>query len=554
MNIIDQQHAGIKNAWHKSPLYAALLIIAPFIATSAHSHGDQHAAGEQLGSINFPVSCSEEASQQVTKGVALLHHMTYEGANAAFSQATEVDSNCAMGYWGQAMALIHPLWSDPPSEAEFKRGKTLINKANSIGKKTDREHAYISALGTYFNEGKQRTEKINLASLEKGWEKVYQQFPDDLEAASFYALSQLSTANPTDKKYTKQIRAGKIAEQIVMQNPDHPGAHHYLIHAYDYPELSDKALKVARSYGKIAPDIPHALHMPTHIFTRLGYWNDSISMNKRSAAAALNKPVGEAISLHYSHALDYLAYAHLQRGEDNKAQQILDTLGMVDGDLQVHIATAYTLAAVPARMALERQRWADAAALTPRTPSSYPWDKFPAAEAITHFARALGAAHTGNKAIARDALNNLARLQRITAATSAYWASQVEIQRLSAQAWIEYLDGNRIKGLQIMRRAASLETETEKHPVTPGEVLPARELLADMLLDMGRYQKAQFEYEAALQRSANRFNSLYGAARTADLGGDKIKAAFYYKELTEIAANDAEREQLIFARDYLAKN
>lgn len=554
MNIIDQQHTGIKNAWHKTPFYAALLIIAPFIATSAHSHGDQHAAGEQLGSINFPVSCSEEASQQVTKGVALLHHMTYEGANAAFSQATEVDSNCAMGYWGQALALIHPLWSDPPNEVEFEQGETLINKAKSIGKKTDREHAYISALEAYFNEGRQRSEKINLASLEKGWEKVYQQFPEDLEAASFYALSQLSTANPTDKSYSKQISAGKIAEQIVMRNPDHPGAHHYLIHAYDYPELSDKALKVARSYGKIAPDIPHALHMPTHIFTRLGYWNDSISMNKRSAAAALKKPTGGVISLHYPHALDYLAYAHLQRGEDKKAQQILDTLGMVDGDLQVHIATAYTLAAVPARMALERQRWADAAALTPKTPSSYPWDKFPAAEAITHFARALGAAHTGNKAIARDALNNLARLQRITAETSAYWASQVEIQRLSAQAWIEYLDGNQIKGLQIMRRAASLETETEKHPVTPGEVLPARELLADMLLDMGHYQKAQVEYEAALQRSANRFNSLYGAARTADLGGDKTKAAIYYKELTEIAANDAEREQLIFAREYLAKN
>jgi len=554
MNIINQQHTGTKNAWHKTPLYAALLIIAPFIATSAHSHGDQQAYGEQLGSINFPVSCNTEASQQVTKGVALLHHMTYEGANTAFSQATEVDSNCAMGYWGQAMALIHPLWSDPPSETEFKQGKTLVNKAKTTGNKTDREHAYISALEAYFSEGRQRSEKINLASLEKGWQKVYQQFPNDLEAASFYALSQLSTASPTDKSYSKQIRAGKIAEQIVMKNPDHPGAHHYVIHAYDYPELSDKALEVARSYGKIAPDIPHALHMPTHIFTRLGYWNDSISMNKRSAAAALNKPVGGAISLHYSHALDYLAYAHLQRGEDNKAQQILDTLGMVDGDLQVHIATAYTLAAVPARMALERQRWGDAAALTPRTPSSYPWDKFPAAEAITHFARALGAAHTGNKAVARDALNNLARLQRKTAETSTYWASQVEIQRLSAQAWIEYMDGNQIKGLQIMRRAANLETETEKHPVTPGEVLPARELLADMLLDMGRYQKAQVEYEAALQRSANRFNSLYGAARTADLGGNKTKAAFYYKELTEITANDAEREQLIFAREYLAKN
>jgi len=294
--------------------------------------------------------------------------------------------------------------------------------------------------------------------------------------------------------------------------------------------------------------------MPTHIFTRLGYWQDSINMNKRSAAAALKYPVGNAASLHYAHALDYLAYAYLQRGKDKKAQQVLNTLNTIDRELQTHIAAAYTLAAIPARMALERKHWTDAVTLKPRTPSYFPWDKFPAAEAITHFARALGSAHTGNKKVAMDALDNLAKLQKKTADTSAYWAKQVEIQRLSAEAWIEYQKGNRTKGLDTMQRAANLEATTEKYPVTPGEVLPARELLADMLLDMDRYKQALKEYESALQRSANRFNSLYGAARTAALAGDKNKATFYYKALNEITPNDAEREQLIQARDFLAKN
>jgi len=548
-------------------LYGALLVVATCFVAPAFGQTGQPASdeatavavhnetyGEQLGTVHFPVSCNEVASPHIERGLALLHHMTYEAARAAFVRAIEADPDCAMGYWGQAMTFIHPLWSDPPSEADFKRGQALVSEAKTRGQKTERDRAYIAAVEAYYAEGWNRDETANLASFEEGWEKVYRQFPNDLEAACFYALAHMATADPADKTYTKQKRAGALAEKVLAQVPDHPGAHHYTIHAYDYPALAKEALEVARSYGKIAPEVPHALHMPTHIFTRLGFWQESITMNKRSAAAALKHPVGDAISLHYLHALDYLAYAYLQRAEDKKAKQVLDTLTALKGPFQVHTAASYTFPAVPARLALERQEWTDAASLEPRTPSNYPWDRFPAMEAITHFARALGAARSGNGKRAAQALENLAALRERTAETSAYWAKQVEIQRLSAMAWLKYQEGEQEEALDIMRRAAELEASTEKHPVTPGEILPARELLADMLLDMGRYKEAQAEYEAALERSANRFNSLYGAGRAAELGGNKRKGAFYYKKLVEMTANDTERVRLQRVRTFLAEN
>ncbi len=533
---------------------ATLFLIAIVFVPGGAVTGLVDDYGDQLGTVHFPVSCNEAASRHIERGLALLHHMTYEGARAAFAAATKSDSDCAMGHWGQAMTLIHPLWSDPPSEADFKRGHVLVNEAKIRTRQTERERAYMAAVEAYYAGGWNRDETANLASFEEGWKRVYRRFSNDPEAACFYALAYMATADPADKTYAKQRRAGALAEKVLTQVSDHPGAHHYIIHAYDYPALAEKALGVARNYGKIAPEVPHALHMPSHIFTRLGFWQESITMNKRSAAAALNHPVGDAISLHYLHALDYLAYAYLQRAEDEKAKHVLDKLAALEGPFQVHTASAYTFAAAPARLALERQKWADAALLEPRTPSNYPWDRYPAMEAITYFARALGAARNGNGQGARQALENLAALHERTKETSAYWARQVEIQRLSAMAWLAYQEGKQEEALNIMRRAAELEASTEKHPVTPGEVLPARELLADMLLDMGRTREAQAEYEAALERSANRFNSLYGASRAAELGGDKRKAAFYYKKLVEMAANDTDREQLQQARAFLAEN
>ncbi|MDJ0687058.1 MAG: hypothetical protein QNJ41_00970 [Xenococcaceae cyanobacterium MO_188.B32] len=510
--------------------------------------------GEQLGTVRFPVSCNELAHQHTERGLALLHHMTYEDARARFALATKADPECAMGYWGQAMSYIHPLWSDPPSRENFVKGQELVDEAKTRGQKTEWEKAYIDAVAAYYSPGWSRDEKPNLVGFEEGWQKVYHEFPEDPEATSIYALAHMGTAEPSDKSYVKQKRAAELAKQVLAEIPNHPGAHHYIIHAYDYPQLAEEALEVARSYGKIAPEIPHALHMPSHIFTRLGLWQESIAMNKRSADAALKHPVGEKISLHYPHALDYLAYAYLQRAEDTQAKYVLDLIKNIEDPVQPHVASAYTLTSLPARLALEQQKWTDAISLQPRVPRDYPWNQFPAMEAITHFARALGAARSGNETIARQALDELALLRDRAAETSAYWGKQIEIQRLAAKAWLIYQEGDRQEALEVMREAAEMEASTEKHPVTPGEILPASELLADMLLEEGRYQEAQTAYLNVLKRSPNRFNSLYGAGRAAELKGNDNQANFYYRKLIEITDPEAERERLQYVRDFLAKN
>jgi tetratricopeptide (TPR) repeat protein len=523
------------------------------VAEASEIHKDTY--GDQLGTVKFPMSCSDTAKPFVERGLALLHHMTYEGAKAAFTAATRKDPDCAMGYWGQAMTYIHPLWSDAPSKEDFERGRALVGEAKTRGQKTDRENAYIAAVRAYYEKGWNKIETANLQNFEAGWENVYRRFPQDIEAACFYALAHMATASPADKTYTKQKQAGTIAKKVLAQVSDHPGAHHYLIHAYDYPPLAPKALNAAHSYGQIAPDIPHALHMPTHIFTRVGLWQESIIMNKRSAAAALKHPAGSEVSLHYPHALDYLVYAYLQQADDHKARQVMEDLSNPDGSFQTHIAASYSFTAIPARFALERQQWSEAAVLEPRLPNNYPIEKFPAMEAIPYFARALGAARSGNLKIASQALEKLTALHNKAEKTSAYWAKQIEIQRLSATAWIVYQEGRKIEALKIMQKAAELESTTEKHPVTPGEILPARELLADMLLDMGRYSEAQTEYETALKRSPNRFNSLYGAGLSAELGNNKSRAVLYYKKIVEITETvKTDREQLKHAKLYLSQN
>ncbi len=511
--------------------------------------------GDQLGTVQFPMSCRDVAKSQVERGLALLHHMTYDGARAAFVAATRTDPDCAMGYWGQAMTYIHPLWSDAPSKEDFERGQALVGEAGIRGQKTDREKAYIAAVGAYYEQGWNKNESANLQSFETGWENVYRQFPEDIEAACFYSLAHMATANPADKTYTKQKQAGSIAEKVLAQVSDHPGAHHYVIHAYDYPTLASKALDTARSYGQIAPDIPHALHMPTHIFTRVGLWQESIIMNKRSATAALKHPAGSEVSLHYPHALDYLVYAYLQQADDNKARQVMEELLDPDGSFQTHIAASYAFTAIPARFALERQQWAEAAVLESKLPDNYPIENFPAMEAITYFARALGAARSGKVKMANQALEKLTALSKKAEKTSAYWAKQVEILRLSALAWIMYQEDGKEEALNIMQNAAELESLTEKHPVTPGEILPARELLADMLLDMGRFREAQTEYETALNRSPNRFNSLFGAGLAAELRNDKSQAILYYKKIVDITETvKTDREQLKRAHLYLSQN
>ena len=509
--------------------------------------------GNQLGTVQFPMSCSDEARPYVERGVALLHHMTYHGARSSFAAATTIDPDCAMSYWGQAMTYIHPLWSDAPSKGDFETGRLLTEKAKIHGQKTDRETAYIEAVAAYYEQGWNKKETSNLRSFETGWKSVHQTFPEDIEAASFYALAHMATANPGDKTYTKQKQAGTIVEKVLGRVPDHPGAHHYTIHAYDYPVLAPKALNVARSYGEIAPDIPHALHMPTHIFTRMGLWQESIVMNKRSAAAALKHPAGKQISLHYPHALDYLVYAYLQQANDDKAKQVMEEIFDRNGQFQPHIAASYAFTAIPARFALERQQWEEAADLDPKLPDGYDMNDFPAMEAVPYFARALGAARSGQLIKAHQEIEKLTAFQKMAQKASEYWAKQVEILRLTAMAWIRYEEGDKNEALMVMQKAAQLESSTEKHPVPPGKILPAREVLGDMLLDMGRYAEAINEYEIALKRGPNRFNSLYGAGMAAELGGDEKKANSYYLKIIDITDGvDTDREKVKHAKQYIA--
>lgn len=546
----------------------ALLTVAICLGTAVLAYGVQQcvisdkaeagqlcdAYGEQLGTVRLPFVCNNEALPHAIRGLALLHHMTYVGAQKEFAKVAKLDPDSPVGYWGQAMVIIHPLWSDPPNEEEFNQGKAFVAEARKRVGNSAKAKAFVEAVGAYFDEGMNSNEQTNLEAFRTGWQSVHEQFPNDVEATSFYALAHMATAAPSDKSYEKQKEAIAILKPVLEEIPDHPGAHHYTIHASDYPPLASQALSVARSYGQIAPTVPHALHMPTHIFTRRGLWSDSISMNKRSAAAAAKHPAGEKISLHYLHALDYLAYAYLQRSEDSKAKEVENTMNSLSTKLQPHVASAYTLAAVPARIALERQQWGEAAALEARKPESFPWDSFPAMEAIIYYARALGAARSGDGKTARVALAKMQMLQDQAAKSSAYWAKQVEIQRLSAAAWLEYEEGRKKEGLSLMHEAATLEDTTEKHPVTPGEVLPARELYADMLLADGQYKEAEVAYRVALKRSPNRFNSLYGAGRAAELGGDNQAAASYYKQLVKMVGSSADRAQVKNAKAFLKNN
>lgn len=361
-----------------------------FIVAKGHSNDrSPEPYGQEIGTVHLPSSYGAAVDAHLKRGLALLHHMTYEDAREEFAAAFEENANCSLALWGQAMTFIHPLWSDPPNKEEFAAGKDLIAKAKALNPKATIEQAYIQAVDSYYAAGQSAEEMPNLAAFEEGWNNAYHEFPDDLEVACFYALAHMAIADPADKTYARQRRAGAVAEAVLEEEPNHPGGHHYTIHAYDYPELAHLALDVARSYGNIAPEIPHALHMPTHIFTRLGLWQDSITMNLRSAAAAVKHPVDGSISLHYPHALDYLAYAYLQLGDDTNAERIQDQLISKEGPYQEHVAAAYALAAVPARLALERRHWADAASIQPREPGKYPWDRFPAMEAISHFATAL---------------------------------------------------------------------------------------------------------------------------------------------------------------------
>ena len=511
-----------------------------------------------LGTVRLASGCVELADSHASRGLALLHHMTYPEAREAFAAAVEADPGCTLGYWGQAMTLIHPLWSDAPTDDEIVRGRELVETATRQTRPEGRAAGYLSTVAAYFTDGESRTEPQRLLEFEGAWRAVHEAHPDDVEARAFYALSRLATASPEDKTYEHQHEALALLADVLEAIPDHPGAHHYVIHARDYPPLAKDGLDIADAYGRLAPDNAHALHMPTHLYTRVGRWNASISGNERSAASAW--AAGErmgGINTHFHHALDYLAYAHLQRAEDDLAMAVMERALSADGPwAAVNLnASAYALAAVPARFALERRDWAGAATLEPRQPPGFPWsDRFAPFEALTQFARAIGGARGGRPDIAREAIAELRELRsRISEmASNEYWMKQVEVQILAGEGWLAFESGDPVLGIEMMTEAAELEASTEKAPVTPGELLPAAELLGEMLLASGRPAEALDWFAAALERSPERLNGLAGAARAAREAGQNDLAEGYYRQLLELTA-DAEvtRPAMVEAGEFL---
>jgi len=499
-----------------------------------HDHGAMPA--ERLGTVSFPISCNGEAQAHFTRAVALLHSFWYEEAEKAFLETARIDPQCGMAWWGVAMSNYHQVWPSPYSPAELARGMAAADKAVSVGAKTAREKAYIDAIATFYRDA----DKVDLVTRARAYEAAMQRltttFPDDDEAAIFYGLALVAhgMSTPADKTYAFQKRAADIFNGLLRKHPDHPGIAHYLIHSFDYPSLAPLALDAAYAYAKIAPSSPHALHMPSHIFVRLGMWQETIKSNLSSAKAArehaLRVHPGSA-AFDALHASDYLAYAYLQIGDDDSVQKLANELSAIKALDVENFAGYYALAAVPARLALERRRWNDAAELTVR-PADFPWNRYPYAEALTQFARAIGQARRGQPALARADVERLKQLrQNLLDAKNPYWAGQVDVEIRAAEGWIAHAEGHNDEAEALLTSAAELEDSTDKSPVTPGSILPAREMLGDLLLELNQPQKALEAYERSLKDSPNRLNGLSGAARAAQSSGNLTKARAYYVQI-----------------------
>jgi len=519
------------------------LSILLFVTQPVAAHTDEHqhhASGtERLGTVSFPVSCTRGAQVKFTRAVALLHSFWYEEAEKSFLETAKTDPACGMAWWGVAMSNYHQVWPSPYSPAELARGIAAAEKAKSIGAKTAREKSYIEAVVAFYADAGKVDIVPRARAYEALMERLTSDFPNDDEAAVFYGLALVShgMSIPTDKTYTYQKKAAGIFNGLLTKHPDHPGISHYLIHSFDYPSLAPLALNAAYAYAKIAPSSPHALHMPSHIFVRLGMWRETIDSNIKSANAAHEYAVHAhpgAVAFDSLHAYDYLAYAYLQLGEDDKVRQLADDLAAIKALDVENFAAYYAIASVPSRLALERRHWSDAAALTVR-PADFPWDRYPYAEAVTYFARGLGAARSGDATRARGDVERLKQLrQKLIDQKNPYWANQVDIGIRAVEGWIARAESKNDDAEASLRSAADLEDSMDKSPVTPGSPLPAREMLGDFYLETNKPQKALEAYERSLKDSPRRLNGLTGAARAAQLAGDREKARGYYLQVAKL--------------------
>jgi tetratricopeptide (TPR) repeat protein len=517
------------------PIATILLIL---IASSSEAQEHQHGGGEKLGTAHFATSCNKAAQKEFDRAVALLHSFQFSRAIEGFNTVLAQDSTCGIAYWGIALSD----WSNPfalgtKDQSQLQAGRESVKRGKKVGAKTERERAYLAAVGKLYGHFESTPQGARLIAYRDAMAGVAAKYPDDHEAQIFYALAIAASEDPADKTYAGRVKAGAILERLFEEEPSHPGLAHYIIHTYDVPALAAQSLVAARRYSEIAPDAPHALHMPSHTFTRTGYWQESIDSNVAAAAAARR----EGQTAEELHATDYEIYAYLQTGQDQAARRILESLVEMGArfDPKAVISGAagpstgyFALAAIPARYALERQDWKQAAQLTPReTP-------FPYTEAMTWFARGIGAAQLGRVPDANQSLTTLHEIrQRLLKAGETYWARQVQIQEVAVRAWAAMAEGKKQEALRQMKSAAELEDGTEKSAVTPGPLAPARELLGEILLEMNDPAQALEQFEATLKKEPGRLRSLYGAAHSAQLSGSRETAQKYFRELLRVCGH-----------------
>ncbi len=513
-------------------------------------------ADKQFGSISFEITCSQKVKKDFNLAMALLHSFEYDEAEKVFARIIDEEPQCAMAYWGVALSNYHLLWS-PPSAKELEKGAKAIEIARDLAKGSPRELKYINAASSLFADWENADHITRCRNYEEALEKIYKENPDDNEVAVLYALALNAAADPADQTFKKQRKAGDILNAIYGREPNHPGVIHYIIHTYDNPELAENALVAARRYAAVAPSSAHALHMPSHIFTRLGLWEESINSNLHSVSSAKCYAEETGIKGHWDeelHGLDYLVYAYLQKGENDSAKAQLDYLRTIRYVSPVNFKVAYAFASIPARYVLENKLWKEAASLDSGT-ANFDWKNYPWQKAIIHFTRLMGAVHMGSMKSARAELSRLNTIRdTLLAQKDTYKANQVDIQVRTGEAWILWKEGRKNEALALMKTAADLEDKTQKHPVTPGEVIPARELLGDMLLEMNNPGEAFLAYEADLKKHPNRFNALFGAGQAAEKLTYREKVNEYYERLI-LNSNSSKtvRPEIEYAKAYLKK-
>ena len=533
---------------------------SPAFANLELNRGELLLCGDpNFGEVSFSLSCRYDLRETFDLGLTLIHSFEYAEAEKAFVSILDKDSECLMAYWGAAMSILnHPL-SFKQNPKSLKRGEELLKVAKTLTPNNEKEKDYMDAVSIYFKDWQNLDTQTRKLKYESKMEELYIKYPDDVETAVFYSLSVLATADLNDKTYSKQKKSGKILEKLFEKYPNHPGIAHYIIHNYDSPELAHMALTTARKYAVIAPSSAHAQHMPSHIFTRLGLWNESIKSNIDSADSAVC--YAESVNPNANwvseiHALDYLVYAYLQLGDNAKAQAEMNKMKNIKEVFPAdHFASAYALIAVPSRLAIENKNWELATQLElPKT--KLDWDKAHWPKAMLHFSRALGFSNTGNSAAAEKELKSLIILRdKLNDAKNTYESGQVTIQIEAVRGWIEYSKGNSNKAIEYMKLASDLESKTSKAAVTPGEIIPADELLADLYLALNKPKQALESYEQNLKGHPYRFNGIYGAAKAAEKLNDIRLAVYYFDQLVKLSADtNSSRPEISEAKEFLDTN